>query len=315
LDVIAIDIRLAPISAQGNDLDKPPNQTPCEGKCAMMHSDKIPVTRRDALKTGLAAATLIGGTRLAFADDALAKIKMRDELTTATEMQFPPFDISDNGVYKGLDRDLVDAVAKEMGVQVSYLDLPWTSVLPGLDAKKFDLCIAPVTITKERMKRYAFSVPIADATAALMKRANDASIMKPEDIAGKTVGGQKGTSQVEQLKAFAAKLPKPVEVKEYVDNNQSYADLAAGRIDASVNSLPNLQYAAAQRSDTFAVVLPPFGQPTYFSWVARLDDKSLMDAINAAILKVEADGTMAQIQKKWLGQTTDLPKTVPEPSI
>ena len=104
------------------------------------------------------------------------------------------------------------------------------------------------------MKRYAFSVPIADATAALMKRANDKSIMKPEDIAGKTVGGQKGTSQVEQLKAFAAKLPKPVEVKEYVDNNQSYADLAAGRIDASVNSLPNLAYAAAQRSDTFAVV-------------------------------------------------------------
>jgi polar amino acid transport system substrate-binding protein len=281
----------------------------------MMHSDKIPVTRRDALKTGLAAATLIGGTRLAFADDTLAEIKKRGELVTATEMQFPPFDISDNGVYKGVDRDLVDAVAKEMGVKVSYLDLPWTSVLPGLEAKKFDLCIAPVTITKERMKRYAFSVPIADATAALMKRANDASIMKPEDIAGKTVGGQKGTSQVEQLKAFAAKLPKPVEVKEYVDNNQSYADLAAGRIDASVNSLPNLQYAAAQRSDTFAVVLPPFGQPTYFSWVGRLDDKSLMDAINAAILKVEADGTMAQIQKKWLGQTTDLPKTVPEPSI
>ena len=92
--------------------------------------------------------------------------------------------------------------------------------------------------------------------------------MKPEDIAGKTVGGQKGTSQVEQLKAFAAKLPKPVEVKEYVDNNQSYADLAAGRIDAAVNSLPNLAYVAQQRPDTFAVVTPPFGQPTYFSWVA-----------------------------------------------
>ena len=81
-----------------------------------------------------------------------------------------------------------------------------------------------------------------------MKRADDKSIAKPEDIAGKTVGGQKGTSQLAQLKEFAAKLPKPVEVKEYVDNNQSYADLAAGRIDASVNSLPNLAYAASQRS-------------------------------------------------------------------
>ena len=234
----------------------------------MTQFDKLALTRRDALKVGLAGAVassaVLGATRAAFAVDTLAEVKKRGVLTTATEMQFPPFDISDNGTYKGLDRDLVDAVGKEMGLKVTYLDLPWTSVLPGLEAKKFDLCIAPVTITKERMKRYAFTVPIADATAALMKRADDKSIMKPEDIAGKTVGGQKGTSQVAQLKEFAAKLPKPVEVKEYVDNNQSYADLAAGRIDASVNSLPNLAYAAQQRSDAFAVVTPPFGAADLF---------------------------------------------------
>lgn len=276
------------------------------------------LTRRDALKAGLTAAAaaggLLGAARGAYAD-TLADIKKRGELVVATEMQFPPFDISDNGTYKGVDRELIDAVAKELGVKVSYLDLPWTSVLPGLEAKKFDLCIAPVTITKERMKRYRFTVPIADATAALMKRADDKSIAKPADIAGKAVGGQKGTSQLEQLKAFSAKLPKPVDIKEYVDNNQSYADLAAGRIDASVNSLPNLAYAAAQRSDTFAVVLPAFGQPTYFSWVARMDDATLVDAVNAALVKLEGDGTAAKIQKTWFGQTMDLPKTVPEPSI
>jgi polar amino acid transport system substrate-binding protein len=283
----------------------------------MQDFERFPMSRRTALKAGLvglASAGLAGGARTALAD-TLADIKKRGELVVATEMQFPPFDISDNGVYKGVDRDLIDAVAKELGVKVSYLDLPWTSVLPGLEAKKFDLVIAPVTITKERLKHYAFSVPIADATAALMKRADDKSITKPEDIAGKTVGGQKGTSQVAQLKEFAAKLPKPVEVKEYVDNNQSYADLATGRIDASVNSLPNLAYAAAQRSDAFAVVLPPFGQPTYFSWVARPEDQSLIDAVNAAIVKLDGDGTMAKIQKTWFGQSTDLPRTVPEPSF
>jgi polar amino acid transport system substrate-binding protein len=286
---------------------------------AMTQFDKLTLTRRGALKAGLAGAVassaMFGATRAAFADDTLAEIKKRGVLSTATEMQFPPFDISDNGTYKGLNRDLIDAVGKQMGLKVTYLDLPWTSVLPGLEAKKFDLCIAPVTITKERMKRYAFSVPIADATAALMKRADDKSIVKPEDIAGRTVGGQKGTAQVAQLKAFAAKLPKPVEVKEYVDNNQAAADLAAGRLDATVNSLPNLAYAAQQRPDAFAVITPPFGQPTYFSWVGRLDDTTLIDAINAAILAVTADGTMATIQKTWFGQTMDLPKTVPEPSI
>jgi polar amino acid transport system substrate-binding protein len=277
------------------------------------------LTRRVMLKTGLVGAAASGaylaGFSAALADDTLAEVKKRGELVAATEMQFPPFDISDNGTYKGVDRELVDAVGAALGVKVKYLDLPWTSVLPGLEAKKFDICIAPVTITKERMKRYLFTVPIADATAALMKRASDSSITKPEDIAGKIVGGQKGTSQLAQLKEFAAKLAKPVEVKEYVDNNQSYADLTAGRIDASVNSLPNLAYAAAQRADAFAVVLPPFGQPTYFSWVGRLDDKTLIDAINEAIIKTEADGTMAKIQKTWFGQSMALPKTVPEPTI
>ena len=100
---------------------------------------------------------MFGVTGAAFADDTLAEIKKRGELSTATEMQFPPFDISDNGTYKGVDRDLIDAVGKEMGVKVKYLDLPWTSILPGLEAKKFDLCIAPVTITKERMKHYFFT--------------------------------------------------------------------------------------------------------------------------------------------------------------
>ncbi len=285
----------------------------------MKDFERFAASRRATLKLGVfglaSAGFFAGGARIALAEDTLAAIKKRGEMVVATEMQFPPFDMSDNGVYKGVDRDLIDAVAKELGVKVSYLDLPWTSVLPGLEAKKFDLVIAPVTITKERLKHYAFSVPIADATAALMKRADDKSIAKPEDIAGKTVGGQKGTSQLAQLKEFAAKLPKPVEVKEYVDNNQSYADLAAGRIDASVNSLPNLAYAASQRSDAFAVVAPPFGAPTYFSWVARLDDQSLMDAVNAAIVKLDGDGTMEKIQKTWFGQTMTLPTTVPEPTI
>ena len=166
----------------------------------------FPASRRDMLRLALLGAATIGGLGLTARRaraDTLADIKQRGELVVATEMQFPPFDFIENGNYRGVDRDLIDEVGKELGVKVKYIDLPWTSVLPGLDAKKFDFVIAPVTITQERMKRYAFTVPIADATAALMKRADDKSITKPQDLAGKTVGGQKGTAQLEQFKEFA----------------------------------------------------------------------------------------------------------------
>ncbi len=271
-----------------------------------------------AVRTALlgAAVLALGGAAGAMAD-TLADIKKAGTISVATEMQFPPFDFLENNEYKGVDRDLFDEVAKELGVKAKYIDLPWTSVLPGLEAKKFDLVIAPVTITKERMKRYAFTVPISEATAAMMKRADDKTINKPEDIAGKNVGGGKGTSQLAQVKEFGATLTPAPTVKEYVDSNQSYADLAAGRVDVSVNSLPNLAYAAAQRKETFAVVLPPFGKPSYFSWVGRPadDDKSLIEAVNAALVKIQKDGRLATIQKKWFGLSAELPTTVPEPQL
>jgi polar amino acid transport system substrate-binding protein len=262
----------------------------------------------------LAAGALMASAALA---DTLADIKKAGEFVAGTEMQFPPFDFLENNEYRGVDRDLFDEVAKELGVKPKYVDLPWTSVLPGLEARKFDLVIAPVTITKERMKRYAFTVPISEASAALMKRAGDDSIKESKDIAGKAVGGGKGTAQLEQVKEYTRTLSSPVQIREYVDSNQSYADLAAGRVDASVNSLPNLAYAAAQRPETFAVVLPPFGKPSYFSWVGRPGDadKSLIEAVNAALVKMQEDGRMAAIQKKWFGKQSELPKTVPEPLI
>ncbi|ALG73161.1 amino acid ABC transporter [Azospirillum thiophilum] len=274
---------------------------------------------RTMFKAALLGATLLvaGATAGTAMADTLADVKKAGVITVATEMQFPPFDFLENNEYKGVDRDLIDEVAKELGVKPKYIDLPWTSVLPGLEAKKFDLVIAPVTITKERMKRYSFTVPISEATAAIMKRADDKSINKPEDIAGKKVGGGKGTSQLAQVKEFGQTLPTPPDVREYVDSNQSYADLAAGRVDASVNSLPNLAFAAAQRKETFAVVLPPFGKPSYFSWVGRPsdDDKSLIEAVNAALVKIQKDGRMASIQKKWFGVSQELPTTVPEPQL
>jgi polar amino acid transport system substrate-binding protein len=274
-------------------------------------------SRRFVLKAGLAGAGVAAfGIRRAHAD-TLADVKSRGELVCATEMEFAPFDFLVNNEYTGVDRDIIDEIGKDLGVKVKYLDLPWTSVLPGLEAKKFDFVIAPVTITIERMKRYSFTVPIAEATVALMKRADDKSIAKPEDIAGKTVGGQKGTAQVAQLAEFSKTLPKPVTIKEYVDNNQSYADLAAGRLDASVNSLPNLGYVISKRPEQFALVLPPFGKASYYSWVGRLgpDDQSLTDAISAVLVKMQDDGRLATIQKKWFGQSFPLPKTVPTPSL
>ena len=241
--------------------------------------------------------------------DALDEVKEKGELVVGTEMQFAPFDFLENDKQTGLNADIFKVVGEEMGVEVRFLDLPWASVLPGLSAKNFDLVGGPLSVTKERKERYRFLTPIAEATVALLKRAGDDSITAPEDIAGKEIGAGQGSAQLRALEDYTKTLNTPVEIKGFVDNNQAYAALAVGRIDAVANSLPNIGYVAKQRPNTFEVVQPPFGEPAYFSYMGRNDEDSraLLDAISSIISEMKADGRLAELQEKWLGQSMDTP--------
>src|SRR3546814_12099024 len=132
----------------------------------------------------------------------------------------------------------------------------------------------PLNMTKARMERYTFTLPVADGTVALLKRAKAKDLAKSSDIAGKVVGGAKGSAQLAQLKAYAETLsPKPT-VREYIDNNQAYADLAAGRIVAVGNSITNIAYVPKQRPKMFKVVQPAFGKTKYFTSLGHTGGKN-----------------------------------------
>ena len=264
------------------------------------------------LKSALAGIALMALAAPASADQ-LADIKAAGKIVTATDMHYAPFDMLIDGVYQGMTKDLFDEVSKEIGVEPVYQDIPWTAELPGLEVKKFDIVIAPVTITPERLERYTFTLPIADATVSLVRAAGNTELKKPEDIKGKTVGVQQGTAQFRQLEAYGKELGG-VNVKEYGTTDEAYADLSAGRLDAVAGSLPNLTYLVKNRGESFALFEPSsFGKPTYFAWVLRkeADTESFAKAINDAMLKMTDDGRIKAIQEKWLGSYTELPREVP----
>jgi len=269
-------------------------------------------------KTYIGSAILALSGLMAFSAQAdnLSDVKAKGELVVGTELQFAPFDFLKADQHVGLNKDIFDEISKELGVKVSYVDLPWPSVLPGLEANKFDMVSGPVTVTKARMERYTFTYPIADASVALLKKRGDNSITKTEDIAGKVIGVQKSSSQGTQLKEYSSTLSTPVEIKEYVDYNQAYSEIMTGRVSAVANSLPNIGYMASQHNN-FEVVMPPFGKKTYFAYVVRKDDDSasLLDAINGIIVKMENDGRMKAIQEKWFGVEMALPQETIVPVI
>jgi polar amino acid transport system substrate-binding protein len=268
-------------------------------------------------------ASLLAMTLLALAPSQvrsaglLDDAKARGELQLGTEMQFAPFEFLKDNKPVGYSIELMDLVAADLGVKIHYQDLPFVSVLPGLDAKKYDMVEATSTITKARVERYYFTLPIMDGTVALVKRKGDTSIMKPADIAGKVVGGTKGSAQTKVLQDYVKTLPGGAqEVKEYIGSPNAYADLQADRIVAVAGSLPNLAYLVKTRPDTFELVQPPFGPKAYLAWLARKDDasKQLIDAVNASLVKLTKAGKVKELQMTWFGVAVDLPTDgVPAP--
>ena len=254
--------------------------------------------------------------------DLLEEIKSRGELIAGTEARYPPFEFVEQGEIVGLSTDMMEIIMESLpGVKLTRLDLPWQGILPGLEAKKFDYVITAVTVTKPRMERYALSLPIADATQALVKRKGDDRINKPEDVEGLVVGSQTGSAPLEALKFFDEQLKAAggkgiKEIKTYIDYNEAYADLAAGRLDAVNNGLPNLQYLATTRPDVFEVVMPTFGPKKYFAWAGRKDEDSasLVAFFNDEIRKLNESGKLEELTIKWLGSYVELPADkTPEP--
>jgi polar amino acid transport system substrate-binding protein len=240
----------------------------------------------------------------------LDEAKARGELLLGTELQFAPFESLQDNKPVGYSIDLMNLVAADLGVKIHIQDLPFASVLPGLDAKKYDMVEATSTVTKARMERYYFTLPIMDATVALVKRKGDTSVQKPADIAGKVVGGTKGSAQTKLLQDYVKTLPGGVqEIKEYIGSPNAFADLQAGRIVAVAGSLPNLAYLVKTRPDAFELVLPAFGPKAYFGWLTRKDEpsKQLIDAVNASLVKLTKNGKVKELQMKWFGVEINLP--------
>jgi len=255
--------------------------------------------------------------------DQLETIKAKKEIVIGTEAQFAPFEFLQDGKIVGYGPDLMHYILQDLPeVRVKQLDLPFQGILPGLAAKRFDFVVTSVTMTRERLAKFAFTVPIADATTALVKRKDDASIAGPDDIAGKTVGSQAGSAQLKALKDYAAKLKAAgkadVTIREYVSFDEAYADLGAGRLDAVAQSLANLATLVKTRSDVYAVIDTPIGPKTYFGWVGRQgeDSASLVKFFSDGIARAQRTGKMKELQMKWFGFTMDVPTdAVPEPEL
>ena len=164
-------------------------------------------------------------------DTSLEDLKSRGKFILGLDDSFPPMGFRDeNNEIVGVDIDLATEVCKRLGVELVVQPINWDSKELELTSGKIDCIWNGMTVTDERIEAMFLSKPYLDNRQVVIVE-EGSKIAQVSDLAGKTVGLQKGSSAREAFDAnpIASQVK---EVVEYEDNISAFLDLQAGRIDA-----------------------------------------------------------------------------------
>ena len=218
-------------------------------------------------------------------------------LRVVTDATFPPMEFVKDGQRTGFDIDLVEALGKEMGRKIEWIDIDFKGLIPALQSGRADMAMSAIYITDERRKVVDFSDPYyAGGLVVLTKKAGPIKTLK--DLDGKKVSVQVGTKSVLFLKD---NFPKAERVE--VEKNQEMFNLAQiGRADAAVTGKPAAKLYAQSHPDM--TVLPEQITTEEYGIAIPKNQPATTQAVNAALKSIKANGTYDKLVAKWFESST-----------
>ena len=223
------------------------------------------------------------------------------KLTVCTHLPYAPFQSNDDsGKTVGFDVDMMDLVAKKLGVTQAVVDTPFEGIKSGQDMAtgKCDIAAAGMTITDERKKAILFSVPYFDATQALLVP-NGSSVKSLADLKGKKLGAQSSTTGLDY--ATKNKAANGYEIVEFQDLASETQALLTGQVDGAINDLPVWSEALKQNPGK-ATIATQFDTGEQYGFGMKLGNEALKKVVDEAITTAKSDGTYDALFKKWIGE-------------
>ncbi|AXL11343.1 basic amino acid ABC transporter substrate-binding protein [Microbacterium foliorum] len=220
-------------------------------------------------------------------------------LTVCSDIPYAPFEFEggDNGTgYTGFDIDLLDAIAKELDLKLAVQDVGFDALQSGttLAAGTCDVGASAMTINDERKANIDFSDPYVDSMQSLLVR-TDSGIKSIDDLSGKNVGVQQGTTG----ESYATENAKGAELVQYPSDGELWPAMQAGQIDAILQDQP-VNYVHEQADSAYKIVETYATDESYGFAFAKGEKDALIEAVNTALQDLRDDGTYQEIFDKYL---------------
>ena len=269
-------------------------------------------------------ALIAAAAALTFSAQALAQDYKK--ITIATEGAYAPWNFKDSaGNLVGFELDLAKDLCARMKIECTIVEQAWDGIIPSLQAKKYDVIMAGMSITAKRMETITFSrdyaatpgsfvvtkdSPFADFSTSLSALTlDDVSAEERADLdkmiatfKGKTIGVQTSTTHENFLREI---MGDNVDIRTYDTQENLDLDLQAGRVDAALASMSYwVPLLASDKGSDMKLIGPGMTRGPFGAGVGagiRKEHQKLADMFTAAINSAIADGTLKPLAEKWFG--------------
>lgn len=217
-------------------------------------------------------------------------------LTVCSDVPYPPFedfDESSESGFKGFDIDIVTAIAEGLDLELAVKDSSFDALQSGqaLNAGQCDLAASAMTITEDRAQNLDFSDGYYDSEQSLLVP-EGSDIASIEDLAGKKVGVQQGTTG----KAYTEENAPDADIISFPSDAEMFQAIKAGQVDALLQDLPvNLDH---QKSGGYEVV-ETYSTDEQYGLAMKKGNTALVDAVNEQLSEMRDDGSYDEIYNTY----------------
>lgn len=257
-----------------------------------------------AVATMVLSMAACGGTTDSASDssakgDTTAKTSDSDTLIMATNAAFPPYEYVDGEDYKGIDVEIAQAIADDLGMKLEIDDMDFDSIIPAITTGKADMSLAGMTVTEDRKKNVSFSDSYATGVQVIIVP-EDSDITGPDDLANdKMIGVQQGTTG----HIYCSDTPEnggfgEDHVTAYPNGASAVQALLTGKVDAVVIDNEPAK-AFVEENPGLKILDTEYVTEDYAIAIAK-DNTELLDKVNTSLAKLKENGTVQTIIDKYI---------------